>query len=166
MSIILLELIIVEITGRFPVPDALNPVKYNELVVAVHAKLEPVTPIVQFTAVVADPEQIVCDKTVFVTLGVGLIVTKKEALVPTHELYVGVTFIVPLIALFVVFAGAFHDAIFPTPEAPKPIAVVVFVHAKDCADGLLVKTAGEIGAPGQTVIGVNPVTKATGFTNT
>ena len=71
-----------------------------------------------------------------------------------------------MIALFVVFTGAVHDAILPVPEEANPIVGLELTHAKDCAVGLLVKPEGVMDEPGQTVIGDNPVTTATGFTNT
>ena len=59
-------------------------------------------------------------------------------------------------ALLVAFAGADHDAIFPVPEATKPIAGFELAHTKVDPEGLLVNAAGAINAPGQTDIGDNP----------
>jgi hypothetical protein len=74
------------ITGRFPLPLTENPETLPLLPTAVHAKVEAATPLVQVTTVVGAPEQIACAKTTLVTLGVGLIVTKKLLGVPTHPL--------------------------------------------------------------------------------
>ena len=56
----------------------------------------------------------------------------------------------------VVFIGAFQDEIFPVPGPTKPIAELLFVHAKVAPVGLLVNAAGAIKSPGQTVIADNP----------
>ena len=73
-------------TGKFTFPLAANPETLPLLPTAVHAKVEAPTPLVQVTAVVGAPEHIACDKTALVTLGVGLIVTRKLLGVPTHPL--------------------------------------------------------------------------------
>jgi hypothetical protein len=46
----------------------------------------------------------------FVTVGVGLIVTVKLFAVPTHPLKEGVTVTVPVIGALVLFAGAVQGA--------------------------------------------------------
>ena len=79
------------ITGKLPEPPTENPLRFGLLETPVQLYCGVLTPLVHVTSVVATPEHFVCDKTVFVTLGVGFIVTINEAVVPTHELYVGVT---------------------------------------------------------------------------
>ena len=79
------------ITGKFPEPLIVNPLRFGLLEIPFHEYCGVLTPLVHVTSVVATPEHFVCDKTVFVTIGVGLIVTKNEAGVPGQELYVGVT---------------------------------------------------------------------------
>ena len=140
------------ITGKFPLPLAENPETLPLLPTAVHAKVEAPTPLVQVTAVVGAPEHIACAKTTLVTLGVGLMVTTKLLGIPAQPLYVGATLIVPTIGTLVLFAGAFHDGIFPVPLAPKPIFVFEFDQANVEPTGTLAKAVGEIAAPGQTVI--------------
>ena len=60
------------------------------------------------------------------TVGVGLTVMVKETGVPGQPLAVGVTSIVPVIAVFPVLV-AVNEAISPVPLAAKPMAVLVFV---------------------------------------
>jgi hypothetical protein len=50
----------------------------------------------------------------------------KDRGVPSQPLNVGVTSIVPVMAVFVAFA-AVNEAIFPIPLAGKPMSVLVFV---------------------------------------
>jgi hypothetical protein len=56
----------------------------------------------------------VCERLLFVMVGVGLMVTRKEAGVPWQLLNVGVTVTVPVIVpgvLLLVFTGATHGEI-------------------------------------------------------
>jgi hypothetical protein len=62
------------------------------------------------------------------TTGVGLIVIEKFMGVLTQLLRVAVTAIFPTNADPVKFTGAIYEAIFPVPEAPKPIVILLFVH--------------------------------------
>ena len=57
-----------------PVPDAVNPVM-PVVAVAVHENVAPLTLEVSVTAVVAEPEQIVCVNGLLVTTATGLTVT-------------------------------------------------------------------------------------------
>ena len=64
---------------------------------------------------------------------------------------VGVTVIVPVMLLVVLLPGAVHGEIFPFPEAPRPIPVLLFVQAKVVPVRLL-ENAGIISeVPGHTV---------------
>ncbi len=62
------------------------------------------------------------------TIGDGFTVRVKVWAVPTHPLAVGVTLIVELMGLELVFF-AVNDGIFPVPLAAKPMAVLELVHA-------------------------------------
>jgi hypothetical protein len=63
-----------------------------------------------------------------VTVGVGLMVTVKLIVGPVHPFFDGVTVTVPVISELVAFAGAVHVSMFPVPDTPKPICVLVLVH--------------------------------------
>jgi hypothetical protein len=62
-------------TGMVLVPEAVKPVTVPDVLEAVHAKVAPVTLDVRVTSAVGLPEQIVCERGVFVTDGEGLTVT-------------------------------------------------------------------------------------------
>jgi hypothetical protein len=64
------------------------------------------------------------------------------------------------------FAGAFHDGIFPLPLVRMPMAAFVFVHSYVAFGGLLWNALGASCPPGHEVKLDNPVTTATGLTNT
>ena len=109
----------------------------------------------------------VCVNGLLVIVGVGLIVTANEAGVPGQALNVGVTVTVPTMvpgALLFVLAGAIHEAICPLPLTAKPICALVFDHPKMAPFGFETNVGGVIVTPGQTTIGLNGPTTATGFT--
>ena len=64
--------------------------------------------------------------------------------VPPQLLYVGVTIRFPEIVEFVLFTGACHGDIDPTPFAANPISGLLFVHANVEPTGLLTNAAGLI----------------------
>ena len=68
--------------------------------------------------------------------------------VPAQPANVGVTVIVPLIAAPVALV-ALKAGTFPVPEPPKPIAVLLFVHAKVAPTGVLVNAPTGTASPGQ-----------------
>jgi len=155
------------ITGKFPLPEVVKPVILGELAVPVHAKVVPLGDGTQVTNVVATPEQMVCTKELLVIVGVGLMVTEKPAAVPGQLLKVGSTEIVPTIVpgvLLFVLLGAVQAAMLPVPLAPKPINGFVLDQAKFAPFGLETNAEGVIVAPGQTTIGLNGPTVATGLT--
>ena len=80
---------------------------------------------VNVTASVAAPLHFVWSAGL-VTIGAGLTVMVKDSGVPGQPLIVGVTVIVPLIAVFPVLV-AVNEAIFPVPLAANPMAALVFV---------------------------------------
>ena len=138
------------ITGKFPLPEVVNPVILGELAVPVHAKVVPLGAGTQVTNVVASPEQMVCTKELLVIVGVGLMVTEKPAAVPGQLLNVGSTEIVPTIVpgvLLFVLLGAVQAAMLPVPLAPKPINVLEFAQEKDAPVGIETKALGLIVPP-------------------
>jgi hypothetical protein len=63
------------------------------------------------------------------------------------------TLIVPMKSAPLTFTGARYEGMTPVPLAAKPMAIFVFVQLNvSFGLTLLVKAAGEIEAPGQTVI--------------
>ena len=158
----LLEFVIPVKIGKFPVPLVVNPTTLPLLPTAVQAYVVPTTPLVHNTAVVANPEQIACPDGLLVTAGVGFIVIKKLLVVPVQPLKVGVTEIVPIIDVFVLLAGAAQGVILPVPLAPKPINALEFTQEKEAPIGLETKSLGLMVNPGQTIIGLNGPTVATG----
>ena len=138
------------ITGKFPLPEVVNPVILGELAVPVHAKVVPLGAGTQVTNVVASPEQMVCTKELLVIVGVGLMVTEKPAAVPGQLLNVGSTEIVPTIVpgvLLFVLLVAVQAAMLPVPLAPKPINVLEFAQEKDAPVGIETKALGLIVPP-------------------
>lgn len=97
------------IVGKFPDPLVLKPLKFTELAVAVQLNVVAVKLLVQVTKVEVAPEQMACDRFVLVTTGVGEIVTVKFDDVPRHPLKVGVTVMVPVMAVVPLLTGAVHD---------------------------------------------------------
>ena len=107
----------------FPAPLAANPIAvllFVQLYVTPLAMLP-----VKFTAVVGAPLHTGWSVGLS-TVGVGLTVMVKETGVPGQPLAVGVTSIIPLIAVFPVLV-AVNEAISPVPLAPNPMAVLSFV---------------------------------------
>jgi hypothetical protein len=109
--------------GVFPVPEAAKPMAAFELV---QANVPPAGVLTKADAGTLLPLQTVMFAGT-VTVGVGLTVMLYELGVPTQPAKVGVTVIVPEIAAALVFV-AVNDGTFPIPDAPIPIAVLVFVH--------------------------------------
>jgi hypothetical protein len=128
------DTVIVAITGdnvlliaakaeMFPVPEAGNPML---LLLFVQAYVVPDTPLPKFMAVVFTPLHTAWSATVL-TVGIGLTVIVKLLVVPTHPFADGVTVIVAVAGVLVVFC-AVKDGIFPVPLAPSPIVTSLFVH--------------------------------------
>jgi len=95
-------------------------------------KVAPVAPppIVYTTGVIAAPEHTVgvALPEVNVIVDKGLTVIVYVLGVPVHGVIVGVTVIVAVIGAPVKFV-AVNEAISPTPDAARPIAGLLFVHA-------------------------------------
>jgi hypothetical protein len=109
--------------GVFPVPEAAKPMAAFELV---QVNVPPAGVLTKADVGTLPPLQTVMFAGT-VTVGVGLTVMLYELGVPTQPAKVGVTVIVPEIAAALVFV-AVNDGTFPIPDAPIPIAVLVFVH--------------------------------------
>jgi hypothetical protein len=71
--------------------------------------------------------------------------------------------IVPVIFEPVPFAGAVHELILPVPDAPSPIAVLLFVHAYVVPVKLLVNAGTFMVVAGHTAILLNCVTVGVGY---
>ena len=108
--------------GTFPVPDAPNPIAVFEFV---HPKVAPVVGLVKLLAETVAPAQTVIFETAF-TVGDGLTVIVNVSGVPEQPLALGVTVIVLVIGLLVVFV-AVKDGMFPVPDAASPTDVLEFV---------------------------------------
>ena len=84
------------------------------------------------------------------TVGVGYTVILNVMGVPAQPSSDGITVIMPVISALVALAGAVHDGIFPEPEVPSPMAVLLLVHVY-VVPGILAVNAGMlIRSPGQT----------------
>ena len=118
-----LPVLVVTNDGMFPVPLAANPIAVFELV---QLYTVPGTKPVGVTTVVLPPTQIVWLATAL-TVGIGLTAIVNVVGVPVQPkpalVYTGVAVIVPDIVAFVVLVVT-NDAMFPTPDAPRPIAVL------------------------------------------
>lgn len=66
--------------------------------------------------------------------------------VPVQLLADGVTVTVEVIVAVPLLA-AVNDAIFPDPEAARPVAVLLFVHAKDVPLALPLKLTADVASP-------------------
>jgi hypothetical protein len=105
-----------------PVPDAPRPMPGSVLV---QPYVVPLTAPLKFTAVEAMP----LHNTWLVgavTVGVGFTVITKLAVLPVHPLAAGITIIVPVSATVPLLVPA-KEAMLPAPDAPRPIAVLLFV---------------------------------------
>lgn len=116
-------LLMVPIT--LPLPDAVIPGVLAALV-RTHVKDDPDTLLPKVMALMADPEQTVCDDGLTVITGSGFTVIVKVVGVPGQVLIIGVTVIVAITGAFPVTAGL-NAAISPVPDAARPIAGVSFV---------------------------------------
>ena len=88
---------------------------------AVQLKVTPRLALFNVTKAEESPEQIVWLDGEKVTTGDGFTVMLKVWGMPEHPLAVGVTFIVAIIGLELVFVGV-NGGMFPVPRAAKPIA--------------------------------------------
>jgi hypothetical protein len=155
------------ITGKFPFPGVVNPVRFGELATPVQENVVPPTLAVKGTAAVATPEQRVCADGVLTMDGVGFMVMTKLAVVPGQLLNVGVTAILEETVVLELFAGAVHGLIWPVPLGGDPIpAALLLTQLKVAPTGLETKAGGVMIANGQTVIGLKGPTVATGCTTT
>ena len=86
-----------------------------------------------------------------VTVGVGFTVMVYVFAVPGQPFTVGVTVMVALIAAAVVLV-ALKPVMFPVPEAPNPMAVLLFDQAKVPPVGVLAKAVVATAPPLQTTM--------------
>ena len=130
--------------GIFPVPLAANPIA---VLLFVHAKEDPIIGLTNESPGSVFPLQYttgVVGTTSGPIIGVGFTVIEKESETPTHPLAVGTILIVAVIGVFVVFE-AVKLGIFPVPPVANPMAVFVFVHAKEVlVTGLVSAIVGEV----------------------
>ena len=98
------------------------------------------------------------------TAGVGFTATLKEVDEPEHPLRLAVTVITPVTEEPEVFAGALHTGIFPAPEAPRFMDVLLLLQLKVAPAGVLENAGTVIFSPGQTEMSVIAVTVGLGFT--
>lgn len=158
-----LPLLVMVITGKFPVPGVVKPLRLGELATPVHEKVVPPTLEENGTAAVATPEQRVCDVGVLIMEGVGLIVMTKLAVVPGQLLNVGVTAMLDETVVLELLAGDVQGLICPDPLGGEPIpAGLLLTQLKVAPLGLETKAGGVMVAPGQTVMGPKGPTVATG----
>jgi hypothetical protein len=111
--------------GIFPEPLAPKPMAVLEFT---QLKLVAVTPLVKVVAGTVTPLQYVAFGTAL-TVGIGLTVILKLAGVPTQELADGVTVTIPVTGEAPVLLEV-KEAMFPSPEAPKPIVAFELVQLK------------------------------------
>jgi hypothetical protein len=109
--------------GIAPVPVAPRPM---DVALLVQLYVVPLTALVKATGVVLWPEHSVWFAIVF-TPGVGFTVMVNVCAVPGQPLAVGVTVTVAATGEVVVFV-AVNEAIFPVPDAARPIEGVLLVH--------------------------------------
>ena len=83
--------------------------------------------------------------------GLGLMEIPKEPGVPGQPFSVGLTMIFPVMFPDDRFSGPVYGAIFPEPEADKPMAVLVLVQIKLAPAGMLENACGFTESKGQTV---------------
>jgi hypothetical protein len=146
--------------GISPDPDAPKPI---DVLLFVHVYVVPVRLLEKAgTVMVALGHTAISPNCV--TVGVGYIVTLKLIVLPIQPLAeVGVTVIVPVMFDIVPLDGAVHEGIlFPDPEAPKPMNVLLFVHVYVVPVRLLEKAGTVMVAPGQTAILLNCVAVGVG----
>lgn len=132
--------------GMFPCPLATSPMAVFELV---QLKIVPATVPENVIAVVVAPLQSVWFVTAF-TVAFGFTVIVKLVVAPVQPLAVGVTVIVPLIAVIPALV-AVKAAMFPVPLAARPIAVFEFVQLKVVLATNPVNVIAAVDCPLQTV---------------
>lgn len=111
----------------------------------IHEKVLPLIDPMKFTGVVLAPLQMLCAGT-DATVGAGLTVNVNVAGIPAHPLADGVTTMLLYIGIKVVLA-AVNELIVVVPDAPKPIAVLLFVHANVATPTLLVNVSAVVAVP-------------------
>jgi hypothetical protein len=132
--------------AMFPFPEAPNPM---DGLLFVQAKEVPVTGPPKFTAVVGAPLHTVWLGTAF-TVGVGFTVMVNDVGVPGHPLAMGVTVMVAVMGADVALV-ALKEAIFPIPEAPKPMAGLLLVQLYKVPATAPPKFTAVVGDPAHTV---------------
>ena len=158
VTAILLVLIAVKM-AMSPFPAAGSPmdgvsfVQENEVPDTVSTKL---------IAVVEAPLHKVCGVTGS-TVGVGFTVIVNVCDAPVHPLADGVTVIVAVTAVSLVFV-AVKMAMFPFPAAVKPIEGVSFVQSKEVPPTVSTKPIAVVEAPLHNICGVTGATVGVGFT--
>jgi hypothetical protein len=146
--------------GVLPVPEAASPIDMLSLV---HVKLVPVVGLVKLLAAIDVPPQTGGKFDKALTVGFGFTEMVYVLATPGQPLAVGVTVIVATI-LAAVALVATKLGVFPVPEAPNPIAVLLFVHAKVAPVVKLVKLLAGIVNPLHSVIAAGATTVGSGFT--
>ena len=111
--------------AMFPLPEAARPMEAS---LFVHAKVVPVTVLVKFTAVVlALPHRVWL--VILSAVGVGFTVMVNELVGPVQPLAVGVTVMVAVTGAVPAFTPL-KAAMFPLPEAARPMVASLLVQAK------------------------------------
>ena len=145
--------------AMLPEPEAARPIA---VLLLVQLKALPETAPLNATAVVADVLHTVWLVTA-ATVGVGFTVILKATGLPTQLFAVGVTVIVD-VTIADVLLLAVKDAIFPEPDAARPMEVVVFVQLFMLLDTELVNATAPVAAVLHTVWLVIADTIGVGFT--
>ena len=145
--------------AMLPEPDAARPIPG---VVFVQLNVVPSTAPVKFTAAVGEPLHKVWLEGA-TTVGVGFTVIVKLCEGPVQVLVDGVTVMVAVTAA-VPRLIAVNEAMFPEPEAARPMPGVVFVQLNVVAGTLPLKVTAVVGAPLHNVWLEGAVTLGVGFT--
>jgi len=145
--------------GTFPFPEAPSPIA---VLLLVHENVVPGVVLVKFEAGTIAPLQtrILAGTT---TSGAGFTVMVYVEGIPGHVFAVGVTVIVAVMGV-VPGLVAVNEGTFPFPLAPRPMAVLLLVHANVAPGVVLVKFDAGTVAPLQTAILAGTLTIAMGFT--
>jgi len=82
--------------------------------------------------------------------------------VPVHPFRTGVTVIVPDIVALVLLAGAVQPGMFPVPDAPSPMAVLLLLQLNVVPERFPEKLKALMAVPGQTETSVTGLTVGVG----
>ena len=144
--------------GIFPVPEAASPIA---VLLFVQLNTVPVTPPASVIAAEVVPAHTDLLVTA-VTVGLGFIVIVNVTGEPLQLPDTGCTVIVAVIGAVVVFA-AVNDAMFPVPDAPRPIAVFELVQLNVVPAGPL-KLMAVVAEPAQNTWLATAFTEGNGVT--